>query len=65
MYAARDKSGTILLSEEKPIRMDCHWKSPTYEYMVMNQKYGDEIFSELKWENDPVLIACVINGIIV
>lgn len=65
MYAARDKSGTILLSEEKPIRMNCHWKSPTHEYMIMNQKYGDEIFSELKWENDPVLIACVINGIIV
>ena len=46
MYAARDKSGTVLLSQEKPIRMDCHWKSLTHEYMVVNQKYGDEIFSK-------------------
>ena len=48
MYVARDKSGIVLLSKEKPLRMQCHWKAPTCEYMVMNANFGNSVFPELQ-----------------
>lgn len=61
MYAARDKSGIVLLSKEKPLRMDCHWKAPTCEYMVMNANFGNSVFPELQWMDEPIYIECLIN----
>lgn len=53
MWIARDKSGTYLLSENKPERMTSHWRSPNHRYYVMNSKYGIELFPELNWQNEP------------
>lgn len=53
MWVSRDKSGTVLLSEEKPERMTCHWKSPNHRYYVMNAKYANELLPDLKWEDEP------------
>lgn len=53
MWIARDKAGTCLISEEKPERMTCHWRSPNHRYYVMNEKYSLELFPELKWTDEP------------
>ena len=53
MWVARDKSGTVLISEERPERMTCHWKSPNHRYYVMNSKYVDELLPDLTWKDEP------------
>lgn len=53
MWVSKDKSGTVLISESKPERMTCHWRSPNHRYYVMNAKYADELLPDLKWEDDP------------
>lgn len=53
MWVSKDKSGTVLISEAKPERMTCHWRSPNHRYYVMNAKYADELLPDLKWEDDP------------
>ena len=55
MWIARDKSGTYLLSEERPERMLAHWRSPNNHYMVMNAKYGEILFS-VEWKDEPLEI---------
>lgn len=44
MYIARDKSGTILISKDKPERMTSHWKSPNSNYFVCNKDFAKELF---------------------
>lgn len=53
MWIAKDKSGTVLICQEKPERMTCHWRSPNHRYYVMNSKYGMELFPELNWQDEP------------
>lgn len=53
MWIARDKSGTVLISEERPERQTCHWKSPTHRYYVMNSRYADELLPNLTWKDEP------------
>lgn len=53
MWIARDKSGTVLISEERPERMTCHWKAPNHRYYVMNSKYAEELLPDLTWSDEP------------
>lgn len=53
MWIARDKSGTVLISQGRPERMTCHWKSPDHQYYVMNAKFADEVFPDLTWKDEP------------
>ena len=55
MWIARDKSGTYLLSENKPERRTSNWVSLDNHYMVINAKYGETLFS-VKWEDEPLEI---------
>ena len=55
MWIAKDKSGTVLISENKPERRTSNWVSPDNRYMVVNAKYGETLFS-VKWEDEPLEI---------
>ena len=55
MWIAKDKSGTVLISENKPERRTSNWASPDNHYMVVNAKYGETLFS-VKWEDEPLEI---------
>lgn len=61
MYVAKDKSGTFVFSEEKPERMDCHWKTSNKHYFVCNQSFGEKLFPEMKWEDEPMLVPIIID----
>lgn len=61
MFVSRDKSGTILLSENKPSRQLSHWSTSDKCYMVMNKDYGDKLFPDLKWNDEPIEISIILN----
>ena len=61
MYVAKDKSGTVLISVKEPERMTAHWKAPDCQYMVVNAKYAETMFPDLKWENEPIKITLNIS----
>lgn len=48
MYVVKDKSGTVLISVKEPERMTAHWKAPDCQYMVVNAKYAETMFPDLK-----------------
>lgn len=54
MFIAKDKSGTVLISVNKPERMIAHWRALDNQYMVMNAKYAEVMFPDLKWEDVPI-----------
>lgn len=54
MFIAKDKSGTVLISVGEPERMAAHWKAPDCQYMIMNAKYAETMFPDLKWEDEPI-----------
>lgn len=61
MFVSRDKSGTILLSESKPTKQLCHWSVSDKNYMVMNKEFGDKLFPNLKWGDEPIEISIILN----
>lgn len=61
MYIAKDKSGTVLISVNKPERMMAHWRPFDCQYMVMNAKYAETMFPDLKWEDEPKEIILNLN----
>lgn len=61
MYAARDKFGTYLISEGLPERMRAHWRAPDHRYMVMNSKFGEEVFPDLQWKDEPREISGIVG----
>lgn len=54
MFIAKDKSGTVLISVKEPERMAAHWKPIDCQYIVMNAKYGEQVFPQLKWKDEPI-----------
>lgn len=54
MFIAKDKSGTVLISVNKPERMMAHWRALDNQYMIMNVRYAATIFPDLKWEDEPI-----------
>lgn len=61
MFISKDKSGTYLLSVNKPERMRAHWKSIDDQYMVINSKFGEKIFPMVSWKGDPLEIRMTID----
>ena len=61
MFIAKDKSGTILISVKEPERMTAHWRALDNQYMIMNAKYAETMFPDLKWENEPIKITLNIS----
>lgn len=48
MFIAKDKSGTVLISVNKPERMMAHWRALDNQYMIMNARYAETMFPDLK-----------------
>ena len=61
MFVSRDKSGTILLSEDKPIKQLCHWSISDKNYMVMTKEFGDKLFTNLKWSDEPIEVSIILD----
>ena len=61
MFIAKDKSGTVLISVNKPERMMAHWRVLDNQYIVMNARYAATIFPDLKWEDEPKEIILNLN----
>lgn len=61
MFIAKDKSGTVLISVNKPERMMAHWRALDNQYMIMNARYAETMFPNLKWENEPIKITLNIS----
>ena len=61
MFVARDKSGTYLLCKGCPERMAAHWRAPSSEYMVINSKFGEKLFPDVIWENEPIEVNVTIG----
>ena len=64
MYISRDKSGNILLSVSEPKRLTSYWLPIDNKYMVVNSKFGEILFPNLKWQDEPIEITITLNNLI-
>lgn len=54
MFVAKDKSGHVCISVERPVRERAYWRPINCRYIIMNNKYAEELFPNLKWEDEPI-----------
>lgn len=71
MWVARNQDGTLIMTFVKPVRVESCWlvksngeisylnRGESFKYQVIQIPKSEDMFSELKWEDEPVKVSLV------